>query len=144
VVRALELAEAGASLAPEDPRLWSEDTRRPSLVAGLELPQDVLERRIEERAEAMFERGVVDEVQSALRSGSVSRTAMKVLGLTEIAELPPEQARERIVRRTLRYATYQRKWMRRIPRIVMIEAADGDVRPPGEVANAILEVAGAR
>jgi hypothetical protein len=34
--------------------------------------------------------------------------------------------------------------MRRIPGIVMIEAANGDVRPPGEVADAILEVAGAR
>jgi tRNA dimethylallyltransferase len=144
VVRALELFEAGASLAPESPRLWSRETRRPSLVAGLELPHDVLERRIEERAEAMFERGVVDEVQAALRSESISRTAAKALGLTEIAELPPQQARERMVRRTLRYAAYQRKWMRRIPGIVMIEAANGDVRPPGEVADAILEVAGAR
>jgi tRNA dimethylallyltransferase len=144
VVRALELFEAGASLAPESPRLWSRETRRPSLVAGLELPHEVLERRIEERAEAMFERGVVDEVQAALRSESISRTAVKALGLTEIAELPPQQARERIVRRTLRYAAYQRKWMRRIPGIVMIEAANGDVRPPGEVADAILEVAGAR
>jgi tRNA dimethylallyltransferase len=144
VVRALELFEAGASLAPESPRLWSRETRRPSLVAGLELPHEVLERRIEERAEAMFERGVVDEVQAALRSESISRTAVKALGLTEIAELPPQQARERMVRRTLRYAAYQRKWMRRIPGIVMIEAANGDVRPPGEVADAILEVAGAR
>nr|MBA3333228.1 tRNA (adenosine(37)-N6)-dimethylallyltransferase MiaA [Actinomycetota bacterium] len=55
-------------------------------------------------------------------------------------ELSPEQALERIVVRTRRYAAYQRKWMRRIPAIVMI---DGD-RNPTEVADAILEVAGAR
>jgi tRNA dimethylallyltransferase len=67
VVRALELAEAGSSLAPAADRLWASDTRRPTLVAGLEVPKDVLERRIEERTRAMFERGVVDEVRAALR-----------------------------------------------------------------------------
>ncbi len=87
----------------------------------------------------MFTRGVVDEVRRA-RRGLVSRTAEKALGLEELSELPPSQALERIVARTRRYAAYQRKWMRRIPGIVMI---DGD-RNPTEVADAILEVAGAR
>ena len=41
-MRALELAEAGASLVPGDDRLWSAGTRRPTLVAGLELSADVL------------------------------------------------------------------------------------------------------
>ena len=42
--------------------------------------------------------------------------------------------------RTRRYAAYQRKWMRRIPGLVSLPAD----RPPGEVADAILEVARAR
>lgn len=140
VVRALELTEAGSSLAPAADRLWASDTRRPTLVAGLEVPKDVLERRIEERTGDMFERGVVDEVRAALRSGTVSRTADKALGLREIGELRPEDARSAIVRRTIQYAAYQRKWMRRIPGIVMIDAD----RPPKQVADAILEVARAR
>jgi tRNA dimethylallyltransferase len=144
VVRALELAEAGGSLAPDASRLWSMDTRRPALVTGLDVPGDVLERRIVERADAMFRRGVVEEVRAALRRGPVSHTAAKALGLREIVELPEDDARERIVRRTLQYAAYQRKWMRRIPGIVMIDAGKDDVRPPGEVADAILEVARAR
>ena len=50
------------------------------------------------------------------------------------------RALERIVVRTRRYAAYQRKWMRRIPGLVSLPAD----RPPGEVADAILEVARAR
>jgi tRNA dimethylallyltransferase len=58
VVRALELAETGSSLAPGEGRLWSAETRHPTLVVGLDVPKDVLERRIEERTRAMFDAGV--------------------------------------------------------------------------------------
>jgi tRNA dimethylallyltransferase len=139
VVRALELAELGESLAPEDDRLWSGETRRPTLVVGLDVPADKLEDRIRARAEAMLAAGVVEEVREALATG-ISRTAEKALGLRELAELPEEEALERIVVRTRRYATYQRKWMRRIPGIVMIDAD----RPATEVVDEILEVARAR
>jgi tRNA dimethylallyltransferase len=103
------------------------------------VPPAVLERRIRRRTEAMFERGVEDEVRRAL-ARPLSATASKVLGLQEVATLPREAAVERIVVRTRRYAAYQRKWMRRIPGIVML---DGD-RPAEEVADAVLEVARAR
>ncbi len=139
VVRALELAELGESLAPEDDRLWAGDTRRRTFVAGLEIAPERLDQRIRTRTDAMFERGVVEEAHAA-RAHGVSRTAEQALGLTELTTLPPDEARERVVRRTRRYAAYQRKWMRRIPDIVMI---DGD-RSPAEVADAILEVARAR
>jgi tRNA dimethylallyltransferase len=139
VVRALELAEAGTSLIPEHDRLWSEEYRRPTRVVGLDVPPDTLERRIRARTQQMFARGVVDEVRQALQ-GRVSRTAEKALGLSELSRLPPDEALERIVVRTRRYAAYQRKWMRRIPGIVMIDAD----RDTSEVVDAILEVAGAR
>ena len=58
VVRALELHEAGGSLAPPRDRLWSEETRHPTLIFGLDVPKAVLEERIRERTEAMFESGV--------------------------------------------------------------------------------------
>lgn len=135
VVRALELVEAGSSLRPADPALWSERTRYPTLVVGLDVPKDELDRRIEARAREMFERGVQAEVRAALRRRP-SATAAKVMGLRDVVELPPEEACAAIVRANRRLARYQRKWMRRIPGIVMI---DGD-RPVGEVADAILEV----
>jgi tRNA dimethylallyltransferase len=139
VVRALELAEGGSSLVPTRDRLWSSDTRRPTQVAGLEIPPDRLERRIRERTEEMFARGVIEEVNDAL-AGEISRTAEKALGLRELAESPLELAREQLIARTRRYAAYQRKWMRRIDALVMI---DGD-RPPEEVAGEILGLVRAR
>lgn len=135
LVRALELAEEGASLVANQDRLWAGATRRPTVIVGLEVAPDVLERRIRERTETMFERGVVNEVRAAL-SGPVSRTAEKTLGLTEIAELGPD-ALEPIVARTRRYAAYQRKWMRRIPDLVLLDGT----RAPGELADDIVELA---
>ena len=135
LVRALELAEEGASLVANQDRLWAGSTRRPTLIVGLDVAPDVLERRIRERTETMFARGVVDEVRAAL-SGPVSRTAEKTLGLAEIAELGPD-ALEPIVARTRRYAAYQRKWMRRIPGISSL--LDG-ARAPGELADDIVEL----
>ena len=139
VVRALELADMGVSIVPPAPELWSATTRHPSLVVGLDVPREVLERRIRERTSAMLERGLLDEVRAvgALR---LSRTAEKALGLRELREFPVETALEQLAARTIRYAAYQRKWMRRIPGIVMIDAD----RPQQEVADAILEVARAR
>ncbi|HZB35640.1 MAG TPA: tRNA (adenosine(37)-N6)-dimethylallyltransferase MiaA [Gaiellaceae bacterium] len=139
VVRALELAEAGASLAPSEARLWSEQTRHPTLLVGLEVPMDVLERRIQERTKAMLERGAEAEARRAL-AGPISATARTIHGLEEVAELPLDEAFAALVRRTRRYAAYQRKWMRRIPGLVSLPAD----RPPSEVADAILEVARAR
>jgi tRNA dimethylallyltransferase len=124
LVRALELAEIGRSLVADQERLWAGGTRRPTLIVGLDVSADELERRIRARAEEMFREGVVDEVAAALR-GPLSRTAETTLGLREIAELSPAEALERIVVRTRRYAAYQRKWMRRIPGIVLVDAARG-------------------
>src|SRR5918912_3740073 len=49
VVRALELAAAGESLAPDEDRLWGGETRHPTIVFGLEVRREELERRIEAR-----------------------------------------------------------------------------------------------
>jgi tRNA dimethylallyltransferase len=139
VVRALELARVGASLAPPSARLWAGSMRRPTAVFGLDVLPDVLNRRIAERTDEMIRRGVVDEVRRALRT-PISHTARKALGLDEIGTLPVAEARDRIVARTRRYAAYQRKWMRRIPDIVMLDAD----RPADQVADEIVDVARAR
>jgi tRNA dimethylallyltransferase len=139
VVRALELAEAGSSLRPSADRLWAGGTHHPTLIVGLELPRQELRRRIADRAREMFERGVEEEVHTAL-AGPVSPTARHVHGLREIAELPRKEALEALITRTSRYAVYQLRWLRRIPGIVSLDAQ----RPPGELADAILEMARSR
>jgi tRNA dimethylallyltransferase len=133
VVRALELADAGASLRPDAPTLWEESYRHATVVVGLDVAKDELDRRIEERAREMFERGVEEEVRAALRT-TPSTTAEKVMGLREVAELPRDEAVAAIVAANKRLARYQRKWMRRIPGLRLVDAS----RPPALVAEEIL------
>jgi tRNA dimethylallyltransferase len=136
VVRSLELA----GVERERDQLWSGETRHPTLIVGLDVPKEELDRRIEERTRAMFEAGVRAEAESAL-AGPISSTAAYAHGLAEIAEQPDDGAAiDALAARTRRYAAYQRKWMRRIPGLVSLTAD----RPPGEIADAILEVARAR
>ena len=101
------------------------------------LRPEELDRRIRERAQRMFDAGVIDEVRRAL-GHPLSRTVEKALGLEEIAALPPDEALEALVRRTGRYARYQQKWMRRIPGIVLLDGA----RNPETIADDILAHAG--
>jgi tRNA dimethylallyltransferase len=139
VVRALELAEAGASLRPARDRLWADETRHPTLVVGLDVPAAVLAERIEKRTRAMVARGVVAETRAAL-AGELSSTARATIGLEEFATLPMDDAVAAVVRKTRRYAAYQRKWLRRLPGAVSVSAD----RPPDATADAILQVARAR
>ena len=48
VIRALELVEVGRTLHPASPTLWTEATRYPTLVVGLEVRPELLEERIVE------------------------------------------------------------------------------------------------
>jgi tRNA dimethylallyltransferase len=138
VVRALELAETGASLAPPLDQLWSDDFRHPTMLVGLELSPGELERRLRARAADQLERGAVAEAQAAW-SQPRSATATKILGLEQFATLPPEEAAEAVVAASRRLAAYQRKWLRRLP-VVATLAAD---RPPEEIADEIVALAGA-
>jgi len=139
VVRALELAEVGASLAPTTDRLWAEDTRQPTLIVGLDIPLDELDRRIDKRARAMVAGGAVAEARSAW-SQPLSATARKVLGLEQFATLPEGHAVAAVVQATRRLARYQRKWLRRIPTAVTLDGT----RPAEELADEIIALAGAR
>lgn len=139
VVRALELTELGASLAPTTDRLWAEDTRQPTLIVGLDVPPDELDRRIEERTRAMVARGAAAEAHSAW-SRPLSATARKVLGLEQFATLPEGEAVVAVAQATRRLARYQRKWLRRIPTAVTLDGT----RPAEELADEIIALAGAR
>jgi tRNA dimethylallyltransferase len=139
VVRALELAHVGSTLRPTTDELWSRATRRPTVVVGLDVPGEILAQRIAARTRAMIDRGVVEEARQAVRR-PMSVTARMALGLDDLVTLPVDEARDRISERTCRYATYQRKWMRRIPGVVLLDAD----RDPDEVADAVIDVARGR
>jgi tRNA dimethylallyltransferase len=127
VVRALELREAGESLAPDRDHLWADEMRHPTSIFGLDVPRELLAARITERTRSMFERGAEEEARRAL-AGPISATARHIMGLRELEGLQRDEALAALEERTRRYAAYQRKWMRRIPGLV---ALDG-TRPPRE------------
>jgi tRNA dimethylallyltransferase len=133
VVRALELAESGHSLAPTHDRLWTEDTRLPTTIVALDLPLAELDRRIEARTRAMAAAGAAEEARRAWAQRP-SATARKVLGLEEFATLPEPEAVEAVTAATRRLARYQRKWLRRMPGVTTLDAS----RPPEEIADAIV------
>jgi tRNA dimethylallyltransferase len=139
VVRALELAEMGRSLAPAANRLWTREMRHPTLVFGLDVPKETLAERIHARTRAMFERGVEEEVERA-NAGVLSSTAGQVIGLSEVRDLPRDEAVAAVALRTLQYAAYQRRWMRGLPGLIPLHAD----RPPAEIAAALLEAARSR
>ena len=138
VVRALELASAGWSLAPAVDRLWGAETRLPTLLVTLDAPTDVLDARIAARTLAMACAGAADEARRAWER-PLSATARKVLGLESFATLPEDEAVSQVAQATRRLARYQRKWLRRLPAAASLSAD----RPPEETAAEIVALAGA-
>jgi tRNA dimethylallyltransferase len=139
IVRALELAEAGESLAPPADTLWGDETRHPTLVVGLDVAPGELDRRIHDRTRAMVEAGAVEEATRAWQL-PISETARKVLGLRQFATLPLDEAVAEVEQATRQLARYQRKWLRRLHAAVTLDGA----RPPEEIADEIVALAGAR
>ena len=133
LVRALELAEVGSSLAPATDRLWTEETRLPTLTVALDLPDDELDRRIEERAREMAAAGAAAEAAAAW-ARPLSATARKVLGLEQFATLPEAEAIDAVAQATRRLARYQRKWLRRMPSVTTLDGS----RPAEELADEIV------
>ncbi|MGN6379351.1 MAG: tRNA (adenosine(37)-N6)-dimethylallyltransferase MiaA [Gaiellales bacterium] len=136
VVRALELAEAGFSLAPADDRLWSADHRLPTVLVGLDVDAGAVTARIAARTRAMFEAGVEAEVRAALAAHAFSHTAARIHGLQDVTallhgEIDRNEAIRRLDVRTRRYAKRQRTWMRKLPGMRVIDAD----RDPGAVAR---------
>src|SRR5439155_20979970 len=88
-----------------------DDERRPTLLVGIEGGS---EERIRARVEHQIAAGVVEEARQAWAQ-PLSETARNVLGLEEFATLAADEAAEAVVTATHRLATYQRKWLRRLP-----------------------------
>ena len=85
-----------------------------------------IDRRIEQRVTEMFEAGFVDEVQ---RLGPLGRTAATAIGYREVTaylagDLTEDEARERTVVATRRFARRQERWWRKDPRITWVDAHD--------------------
>jgi tRNA dimethylallyltransferase len=130
IVRALELHEAGELEPPDgESRLWTEDTRHPTLLAGLVCDRDALYERIDARVDAMLAAGAREEVRRAHAAGA-SETARKALGFEDLLAGDVEAMK----RRTRNYARRQLTWMRKLGAIRTVDVTE---LSPDETAAAI-------
>jgi tRNA dimethylallyltransferase len=141
IVRTLELLDAGQQPppAPGAPsRLWTEDTRDPTLLAGLTMERDALYARIDARVEAMVRAGAAEEVSAAATRASV--TARKALGFEELLGGDVEAMK----RSTRRYAKRQLTWMRKLPGVLEVDLTGEDAEGAAErILSALRQREGA-
>jgi tRNA dimethylallyltransferase len=130
VLRALEVLEtSGRSVYdhawPSTPRADHE-----FLVIGLERPRDELYRRIEDRVDAMFRAGLVDEVRRLLAAGYGPRDpGMRGIGYREFLAMRKgclrfREVREMVKAASRRYAKRQLTFFRAIPGVRWFDARD--------------------
>ncbi|MGH2687040.1 MAG: tRNA (adenosine(37)-N6)-dimethylallyltransferase MiaA [Actinomycetota bacterium] len=126
IVRALEVAALTGRPFSEYGEPWDRYPEGRVRAAGVTMSAEAMRPRIEARARAQLEGGLLDEARSLLRSG-LERTAAQAIGYAEALEhlegrLSLDRALERIVRRTRTLARRQMAWFRRDPRIRWFEA----------------------
>jgi tRNA dimethylallyltransferase len=141
IVRYLELLEMGEDPVPvlegSDPstggtsQLWTSDTRVPTVLAGLVMDRDILDTRIDERMEAIAA-AAGDEVRAADAAGA-SPTARKALGFQELLAGDVEALK----RSTRRLARRQLTWMRKLPRVNVLDTTG---RAPRDLAEQVAEL----
>ncbi len=139
VLRALERVRAGG--VGERPR--TEPYAGRLALLGLTRPREVLYRRIDDRAAAIFGAGLLDEVRALGGAGYGPQLApMTGHGYREAAghlagEWSLDEAIGRTARRTRQYAKRQLSWFRRDPRIVWLAAGEGPADDPRLVDGAV-------
>ena len=141
VVRALEVREitGEAYRASLPPRTYA---YQGTVQVGVDVPGDVLDRRIEQRVDLMWRAGLVAEVRGLVVRGlREGRTASRALGYAQVlqhldGQVTEQEARAETVRATRRFARRQDSWFRKDPRIHWIpyDAADGVERALALVA----------
>lgn len=145
VIRAFELLEDGTSYARQRERLSSIPQVVPCVFLGLKVEPDILRRRTDQRVEAMFEAGLVEEVRSLLDGGfRQGITAPQAIGYKEVVaaldgEITLDEAKERIKVSTRRYAKRQRTWFRKDSRIIWLDADSGDLEELERQALAVID-----
>ncbi len=118
VIRALEIYDTTGRA-----KSAQQDTQKPRFAftaVSVEYPREVLYERINQRVEAMFEHGLMEEVQGLLASGvSEAAQCMQGIGYKEIAEglrmgWNVEEIKELIKKNTRNYAKRQQTFFKRM------------------------------
>jgi tRNA dimethylallyltransferase len=130
VIRALEVYEqTGRPLSDYQREHQFGDRPYRTLKIGLSADRDVLYRRIDLRAERMFEAGLLEEVESLLVAGySETLKSLQTIGYRQAlqvlrGELSRSDATSDLQRTTRRYAKQQLTWLRRDKTIKWVDSS---------------------
>ncbi len=121
IVRALEVNEITGE--PFIAQLPEPVDHYPTIRVGLRIDRDVLDARIEQRVDAMWDAGFVDEVHRLQQTGlAYSPTARLALGYEPIlrfltGEISEAQARQITIDDTRKFARRQQRWFTKDERI---------------------------
>ena len=130
IVRALEVNEitgkAFNAKLPEPSPIFS-DVR-----IALDMPRDLLDKRISDRVHQMFEDGFVDEVKSLETNLRLGKTALRALGYSQVlsllaGEITEDEAITLTINATKKFARRQLSWFRRDPLIHWLDATSPDL-----------------
>lgn len=134
IVRALEVVElTGQPFAASAPVIGT--PRWDTAIVGLDCETGLLDERLVQRTDTMFDHGLVEEVVTLLASGLRDGvTASRALGYAQVIGALDEgggpealaHARQRTFTGTRRYVRRQRSWFGRDHRITWIDAAAHD------------------
>ena len=129
VMRALEVVlQTGKSI-----RSFQQGKQKPrffnTLYLGMELPKEVLHRRIHDRVDAMMQAGLLDEVRSLHPCRHLN--ALQTVGYKELLDylegnLTLREAVEQIKTHTRQYAKRQMTWFRRLKDMHLFAPTDLD------------------
>jgi tRNA dimethylallyltransferase len=150
IIRALEVyEETGMPISSLQCR-GNRGTSKPYnlIIFGLNRPRENLYQRIEQRAERMFEQGLINEVRNLLSRGyRENLVSMQGLGYREVCaylrgEYDENEALRLLKRNTRRYAKRQLTWFRKDGRVRWLDISENE--SPEEIALRIEKILASR
>jgi tRNA dimethylallyltransferase len=118
VIRALEVIRLTGKPFSKQKAGWKKGPAGPPLFFGLERDREDLRRRIDQRVDEMFERGLVKETERLLERGlEKNRTALQAIGYRQVVEWARgmrglSETRALVKQRTRQFAKRQMTWFR--------------------------------
>lgn len=130
VIRALEVYElTGKPISALQQQWRMEESRYPFRAFGLDMPREVLYRRIEDRVDLMVTAGLIEEVKGLLDRGYPRNcVAMQSFGYKELIDYLDgvrtlDEAIALLKQNTRRFAKRQLTWFRNDPRIEWLDTS---------------------
>ncbi|MDE6598025.1 MAG: tRNA (adenosine(37)-N6)-dimethylallyltransferase MiaA [Clostridia bacterium] len=139
VIRALEIFEVGGKKKSDI--FDGQKAKYDYLAVAIDYPREELYDRINRRVDIMFERGLVDEVKSLLKSGVTEKNrCMQAIGYKEVLNClnngnNESTMRDIIKQNTRRYAKRQITFFKRLEGIVWLPPSEATVEKVLELLN---------